>query len=94
MAPYTILGACNPQLASRGLALEPDLGVLLPCNVVVRREGDRTIIAAMEPLAALALAGNPELEPIAAEARDRLRRAISSVIERPRIAKPSAGAAA
>ena len=94
VAPYTILGACNPQLASRGLAIEPDLGVLLPCNVVVRREGDRTIIAAMEPLAAMALAGNPELEPIATEARDRLRRAIASVAERPRVAKPSAGAAA
>ncbi len=85
--PYTILGACNPQLASRGLAIEPDLGVLLPCNVVVRREGARSIIAAMEPLAAMALAGNPELEPIAAEARDRLQRAIASVPDRPHLAQ-------
>ncbi len=94
VAPYTILGACNPQLASRGLAIEPDLGVLLPCNVVVRREGDRTIIAAMEPLAAMALAGNPGLGPIATEARDRLWRAIESVVDRPRAAPPSENDAA
>lgn len=91
VAPYTILGACNPQLASRGLAIEPDLGVLLPCNVVVRCEGERTIIAAMEPLAAMTLAGNPELGPIATEARDRIERAIISVGGRPGVARPSAG---
>lgn len=79
VAPYTILGACNPQLASRGLAIEPDLGVLLPCNVVVRRDGDRTIIAAMEPLAAMRLAGNADLEPLAAEARERIERAVASI---------------
>jgi len=77
--PYTILGACNPQLASRGLAIEPDLGVLLPCNVVVRRDGDQTVIAAMEPLAAMALAANPDLEPVATEARERIERAIASI---------------
>lgn len=79
IAPYTILGACNPQLASRGLAIEPDLGVLLPCNVVVRSDGDRTVIAAMEPLAAMALASNPALEPIATEARERIERAVASI---------------
>ena len=79
IAPYTILGACNPELASRGLAIEPDLGVLLPCNVVVRRDGDQTVIAAMEPLAAMALAGNPDLEPIATEARERIERAVESI---------------
>ncbi len=74
-----ILGACNPQLASRGLAIEPDLGVLLPCNVVVRRSGGQTLVAAMEPLAAMRLAGNPDLEPLAAEARDRIERAVASL---------------
>ena len=74
--PYVILGACNPHLASRGLALEPDLGVLLPCNVVVRAAGGTTHVAAMEPMAALSLAGNDALEPLAREARDRVLRAV------------------
>lgn len=76
---YVILGACNPNLARIGLAAEPDLGVLLPCNVVVRRDGDRTTVAAMEPLAAMRLAGNPALEPLATEARDRIERAMVSL---------------
>ena len=76
---YVILGACNPSLARAGLAAEPDLGVLLPCNVVVRTDGDRTVVAAMEPLAALRLAGNPALEPLAIEARERIERAIASL---------------
>jgi len=76
--PYVILGACNPQLASRGLKIEPDLGVLLPCNVVVRSVGQSTHIAAMEPLAALRLADNPELEPLATEARERIQKAVNA----------------
>jgi uncharacterized protein (DUF302 family) len=75
---YVILGACNPHLASRGLELEPDLGVLLPCNVVVRAAGETTRIAAMEPNAAMALAGNRALEPLAAEARERIERAVAA----------------
>lgn len=77
--PYVILGACNPQLASRGLALEPDLGVLLPCNVVVREADGRVIVAAMEPLSAMRLAGNSELAPIAADARARIERAVRAL---------------
>ena len=76
---YVILGACNPQLASRGLELEPDLGVLLPCNVVVREAADGVVVAAMEPLAAMALAGNEALAPLAAEARERIERAVRSL---------------
>jgi uncharacterized protein (DUF302 family) len=76
--PYVILGACNPQLASRGLKTEPDLGVLLPCNVVVRTVGESTHIAAMEPFAALQLADNPDLEPLAAEARERIQKAVNA----------------
>jgi len=78
LPPYLILGACNPTLASQGLELEPDLGVLLPCNVVVRTTGTGTRIAAMEPLAAMALAGNAALEPLATEARERVERAVAS----------------
>ena len=77
--PYVILGACNPQLASQGLEIEPDLGVLLPCNVVVRRDDERTVVAAMEPLAAMGLAANPALEPLAAAARERIERAMASL---------------
>jgi uncharacterized protein (DUF302 family) len=76
--PYLILGACNPTLASRGLAIEPDLGVLLPCNVIVRTDGKRTHIAAMEPPAAMELAGNPALEPLATEARERIQKAVQT----------------
>ena len=74
-APYTILGACNPPLAHRGLGIEPDLGVLLPCNII--RADDATVhVSAMEPDAAMRLAANPALAPLAAEARERLERAL------------------
>jgi uncharacterized protein (DUF302 family) len=76
---YLILGVCNPHLAHRGLEIEPDLGVLLPCNVVVRRDQGSTYVSAIEPMSALELAGNPALEPIAREARERLERAIECV---------------
>lgn len=74
--PQTILGACNPQLAHRGMQAEPHLGALLPCNVVVRQEGGSTVVAAMEPLTALGMISNPGLEPVAQEAHDRLARVI------------------
>lgn len=76
---YLILGACNPQLAHRGLGVEPDLGVLLPCNVVVRANGEQTRVAAMEPLSAMQLAGNDDLQPIASEARERIERAVTAL---------------
>jgi uncharacterized protein (DUF302 family) len=74
--PYTILGACNPALAHRGLSIEPDLGILLPCNVIVRQDADVVRVAAMEPDAAMRLAANPDLAPLAAEARHRVERAL------------------
>ena len=77
--PYLILGACNPPLAHRGLSIEPDLGVLLPCNVVVRADSDAVRVSAMEPDAAMRLAGNPELAPLAAEARRRIESALSQL---------------
>lgn len=77
--PHVILGACNPTLASQGLALEPDLGVLLPCNVVVRFGESGVHVAAMDPTAALALTGNSRLESLAREARERIQRAIESL---------------
>lgn len=80
---YVILGACNPTLAHRGLDAEPDLGVLLPCNVVVREEAGGTVISAMDPVAALSLAGNPALEPLAAEARVLIERSLASLDDAP-----------
>jgi uncharacterized protein (DUF302 family) len=77
--PYLILGACNPTLAHQGLEIEPDLGVLLPCNVVVRTDDGAVRVSAMEPGAAMRLAANPDLAPLAAEARDRLDRALSQI---------------
>jgi len=70
--PYLILGACNPLLAHRALEAEPDLGVLLPCNVVVSEHAGKTRIAAIDPERMLSIVGNAELAPVAAEVRGRL----------------------
>ncbi len=80
--PYVILGACNPTYAHRALAIEPDLGTLLPCNVVVRRADGRTHVLAVDPIAMLGVVGNPELDPIAAEIRERLERATATLREK------------
>ena len=81
VSPYVILGACNPSLAHRALAVERDIGLLLPCNVVVYAadEPGRTVVAVMDPLEALALTANEAVRPIAQEARTRLERALEAV---------------
>ena len=78
---YVILGACNPPLADRALHAELEIGLLLPCNVIVYERGsDETVVAAMAPLAALKIAGeNPELRSVATEADKRLRRALTAL---------------
>ena len=76
--PYTILGACNPPLAHRALSAEPQLGTLLPCNVVVYRRDGETHISAVDAERMLSLVGNDELAPVAAEVRSRL----AAVVER------------
>ena len=76
---YLILGACNPQLANRALEAEPHLGLLLPCNVMVREVGGGSEVAVVDADAMLALVGNPALQPVAREAAERLQRVIESV---------------
>lgn len=77
--PYTILGACNPDLAHRALLVEHALGLLLPCNVVVHAHAAGTRVDAVDPIAMLGFTGNPELQSIAAEAAERLQRALNSL---------------
>jgi|688.fasta_scaffold74726_4 uncharacterized protein (DUF302 family) len=75
---YVILGACNPVLADRALHAELEIGLLLPCNVIVYERGDdASTVAAMAPLPAMGMIGNPALETVAAEADTRLRAALS-----------------
>ncbi len=78
-AAYVILGACNPPLAHRAIEADPSVGALLPCNVVLREDGDRTIVEAMDPMAALGMVDDPAIRPVAAEARDRLIRVIEAL---------------
>jgi uncharacterized protein (DUF302 family) len=80
--PQVILGACNAPLARQGLAIEPDLGLLLPCNVVVRAdENGRTLVSALDPELMVTVPGRPELAPIAADAKARLHAALRAVAE-------------
>lgn len=80
-APYLILGACNPRLAARALEIDPSIGALLPCNVVLREvEGARTTVEIIDPEAALGISGSVELAPVAAEATERLRRVLDAVV--------------
>jgi len=79
MEPYLILGACNPPLAHRALSADRRIGLLLPCNVVVRAEAGQTVIAALDPQAMVAVAGEAPLQPVANEAAARLRAALASL---------------
>jgi uncharacterized protein (DUF302 family) len=79
MEPYLILGACNPPLAHRALAADRRIGLLLPCNVVVRAEAGQTVIEALDPQAMVAVAGEASLQLVADEAAARLRAALDSL---------------
>ena len=79
MERYVILGACNPNLAHRALEVTRDIGLLLPCNVVVREQGDGVLVQALDPMIIAAVPELPELEPIAAEAGERIQAALDTL---------------
>lgn len=80
-SPYRILGACNPQLAAEALDNELDVGLLLPCNVVVYQDREYTVVAAVDPATIVNLTTNPALEHVATEARVRLERVVDAMDE-------------
>jgi uncharacterized protein (DUF302 family) len=81
MEPYLILGTCNPSLAHQALNTDRRIGLLLPCNVVIRTEANRTVIEALDPQTMVAVAGEPSLQPAADEAATRLGAALDTLRE-------------
>ena len=77
--PYLILGACNPPLAAKATAAEPSIGVLLPCNVVVRADGEGFLVEFMDPESVLGLIESDEIAGIAADVRARLQRVMAAL---------------
>jgi uncharacterized protein (DUF302 family) len=80
--PYIILGACNPELARRALEIEPEIGLLLPCNVVVRQSEGKVLVHALDPGVMLSIPGRPELQGIADEAGRRVTSALETLRDR------------
>jgi uncharacterized protein (DUF302 family) len=79
MAPYRILGACNPPLAHQAISAEPEIGALLPCNVVVRQTNDGVAVDFMDPGAVLTLVEKDGIETVAAEVSTRLHRVAAAI---------------
>jgi uncharacterized protein (DUF302 family) len=77
--PYVILGTCNPNLAHRALGVTRDIGLLLPCNVVVRQDGDHVVVQALDAAVIASVPELPDLEPVAADAAQRIQAALDSL---------------
>lgn len=77
---YAILGACNPPLANQSLQTQLNIGLLLPCNVIVYEKDGGSVVEILDPKKMMEVSGNPDLEPIALDAQSRLKRAIESLI--------------
>lgn len=76
---YVILGACNPSFAHKALQAEKEIGLLLPCNVIVYRKDDKTFVSAINPMEAMSMVDNLELQKISGEVSEKLRRVVDNV---------------
>ncbi len=79
MPSYLILGACNPKMAHQAIGMEPRVGAMLPCNVIVREVEDAVEVSAIDPVASMTAIDNPDLKRVAAQVRDLLERAIERI---------------
>ena len=76
---YTILGACNPSFAHQALQVEEELGLLLPCNVIVYEKNDKTVISIFDPIVMTVVIDNPDMKPVAAEVKSKLEKVLAAV---------------
>ena len=80
MPPYRILGACNPPLAHQAVTAGPEIGLLLPCNVLVREDEEGTVhVSFMDPVSVLGLVDNPDVEPLAEQVKEKLERVLAAL---------------
>jgi uncharacterized protein (DUF302 family) len=76
---YTILGACNPKLAHSALQVEEELGLLLPCNIIVYEKSGKTVVSVFDPIIMTVVIENPEMKPVAEEVKNKLQRVLAAV---------------
>jgi uncharacterized protein (DUF302 family) len=79
MAPYRILGACNPKMAHEAIAIEPRVGAMLPCNVILREVDGRVEVSAVDPVVSMQAIDNAELHAVAGQVRDLLKKAVEAI---------------
>jgi uncharacterized protein (DUF302 family) len=79
MSPYLILGACNPKMAHQAIGMEPRVGAMLPCNVILREVDGGVEVSAIDPVASMQAIDNPELHAVAGQVRDLLKKAVEAI---------------